>query len=255
MTRIDITHDYLQKAADRFKVDNGCESLDIQAALFDMDGTLYDSMPSHADAWMQMCAENGLKAERDEFFAFEGRTGADTINIIYDRQFGHKADEHDISRLYARKSRLFKERQPVPVMPGAPRLTAECRRHGMQCVIVTGSGQRSLIDKVVCDFPGVFSPELMITSGDVTCGKPSPEPYLKALSLVGCNPGNAIVFENAPLGVKAGVRAGIFTVAITTGPIDARHMWEAGASIVFNSMQECADFFPDLLYVLRQRRI
>ena len=54
---------------------HGYTHLTPRAALFDMDGTLYDSMPRHARAWMNMCAEEGLNAHYDEFFAFEGRTG------------------------------------------------------------------------------------------------------------------------------------------------------------------------------------
>ena len=70
---------------------HGYTHLTPHAALFDMDGTLYDSMPRHAHAWMNMCAEEGLEAQYNEFFGFEGRTGADTINILFNRQYGHDA--------------------------------------------------------------------------------------------------------------------------------------------------------------------
>ena len=64
-----------------------------RAALIDMDGTLYDSMPSHARAWQQMMAELGVDLPRDDFFRYEGRTGASTIDIIFRKSLGRPATE------------------------------------------------------------------------------------------------------------------------------------------------------------------
>ena len=71
-----------------------------------------------------------------------------------------------------------------------------------------------------------------------------PEPYLKGLEKGGLKPNEAIVVENAPLGVKAGVAARIFTVAVNTGPLPPEMLSEAGAGIVFPSMQALADAWP-----------
>lgn len=101
------------------------------------------------------------------------------------------------------------------------------RDMGLERVIVTGSGQSSLIDRIPEDFPGLFSTRLRITSRDVERGKPDPEPYLKAMELAGVKPWQSIVIENAPMGVEAGARSGAFTVGVTTGPIPADEMWRA----------------------------
>lgn len=240
----------LKKAVKSFLKARDYQHLDIRAALFDMDGTLYDSMPRHAKAWKQMCDENGIIADPKEFFAFEGRTGADTINILFNRQFGHSATPQQIQELYNRKTEIFRSSQHAPKMPGAESLTRQCADAGLDCIIVTGSGQRSLIDNIISDFPGIFQNDRIITSRDITHGKPHPEPYLKGLQLAGVAPNQAIVIENAPLGVTAGSNAGIFTIAVTTGPIPAQEMANAGASIIFNSMQECANSFAQLLYYM-----
>lgn len=58
----------------------GAQLENVQAVLFDMDGVLYDSMPGHARAWKAMCDAVGIQCEYDEFFGYEGRTGASTIN-------------------------------------------------------------------------------------------------------------------------------------------------------------------------------
>ena len=241
----------LRQAVDRYLSDHGIERMEPKAALFDMDGTLYDSMPCHADAWMKMCRDNGIVANRNEFFLFEGRTGASTLDILFRRQFGHPPTPEQVKELYRQKTIWFKAMQPVPLMPGASELTRKCVEAGLKCVLVTGSGQRSLLDKLSADYPGIFDPEFAVTSRDVTRGKPDPEPYLMAMQRVGVMPAESVIFENAPLGVESGARSGAFTVAVTTGPIPREAFVEAGASIIFDSMPVCDFFFPRLLYLLR----
>ena len=112
---------------------------------------------------------------------------------------------------------------------------------GIDRVLVTGSAQNSLIKYIDSDFPGAFEPQKRITALDVTKGKPDPEPYLKGLEKAGVSHTNAIVIENAPLGAQAGQAAGCFTIGITTGPLSESDLYNAGADIVFDSMQSFAD--------------
>ena len=68
-------------------------------------------------------------------------------------------------------------------------------------------------------------------------GKPAPDPYLMGLSKAGgLQPWEAIVVENAPLGVRAGVAAQIFTVAVNTGPLPDEALWQEGADLVMPDM-------------------
>ena len=238
---MDFTHD-IQAFARR----HGYLRMTPRAALFDMDGTLYDSMPRHARAWMAMCDEEGIDAQFDEFFAFEGRTGADTINILFNRQYGHDASAQDIKRLYGRKSELFAAQPAPPLIDGAVEATRICRDASMATVLVTGSGQSSLLNRLGTDFPGIFD-ERRVTSHDVTHGKPHPEPHLRALDIAGVPATDAVTFENAPLGVQSSDAAGIFTIAVITGPITRRDMADAGAAVIFDSMAQCAENLPRLL--------
>ncbi len=75
-----------------------------RAALIDMDGTLYDSMPSHARAWQKMMAEVGIDMPVEEFFRNEGRTGASTINMLFRKAFGRDATDRETKDLYRRKT-------------------------------------------------------------------------------------------------------------------------------------------------------
>jgi len=218
------------------------------AALIDMDGTLYDSMGNHADAWMKAIADEGLPARREEFFIWEGQTGAATINNLFRRTFGHDASPADVERIYGRKTEFFRQMGPVDIMPGAEEMIDVLLRSDIRCVLVTGSGQRSLIDRIQRDFPGAFPEERMVTSRDVEKGKPHPEPFIRALQKAGVRRWQAIAIENAPLGVKSASAAGVFTVGVVTGPIPVDEM--SDASVIYNSMPEFAHDLPQLLLQL-----
>lgn len=218
-----------------------------RAALIDMDGVLYDSMPRHADAWMQLMKEAGLDVPRESFFRMEGMTGAATIRKIYsDAQLEIPSDS-EIKRLYARKSELFREYGSRKVMPGAKLLLDFFRQHNVITVLVTGSGQQSLLSSIDEDFPCSFHSEHRVTANDVINGKPSPEPYLRGLEKAGTSIDDTIVIENAPLGIKSGVAAGCFTIGVTTGPLKAMELYDAGANVVFPDMNALADAFQSII--------
>lgn len=234
----------------RFLQSRHYERIDARAALIDMDGTLYDSMRNHTAAWHRLISELGIPCTRDEFYLYEGRTGADTIEMFISRGFHRHATDEEISRLYHLKTLYFAELPPVPPMPGALEMVTTLRDAGLQRVLVTGSGQNSLISRLDSDFPGLFPTDRRITSRDVTHGKPDPEPFLRAMDLAGVTPSQSIVIENAPLGVLAGHRSGAFTIAVTTGPIPYSEMQAAGADIIFPSMEEFARSLPALLHAV-----
>ena len=77
----------------------------------------------------------------------------------------------------------------------------------------------------------------MVTAFDVKYGKPHPEPYLIALKKARVEPWQALVIENAPLGIRSSVQAGIFTVAVNTGVLEDKVLSDAGASVVFPNME------------------
>ncbi|MCM1517202.1 MAG: HAD-IA family hydrolase [Pseudoflavonifractor sp.] len=220
------------------------------AALIDMDGTLYDSMGGHTLAWHTLANELGIPSTREEFYLYEGRTGASTLDILFNRAYGRDATPEEKQRLYHRKTELFAAMAPPQPMPGSADMLRTFVDTGIRRILVTGSGQSSLIDRLDTDFPGVFLPGMRVTSRDVTHGKPHPEPFIRAMQIAGVTPSQAIAVENAPLGVKSASAAGAFTVAVTTGPIPREEMERAGASIVYGSMREFADALPELLLQL-----
>ncbi len=225
----------------------------IKAALIDMDGVLYDSMKYHTLAWKQMMEENGIECSRDEFYLYEGMTGAATIDLIWQREFGRPCDPERRTALYDYKTKIFKKIGGNDPMPGADRMLRTLCERGIKCVLVTGSGQASLIDNVRKDYPGVFGDGMMVTAHDVTKGKPDPEPYLRGLEKAGVSPDEAIVIENAPLGVRAGVAAGIRTMAVCTGPIPKKNFQDEKAWGIYPSMNDFADMLPLVLDLINAK--
>lgn len=215
--------------------------------MFDMDGILFDSMPGHCKAWKAVCDEYGISAVEDEFYLTEGRTGASTIDELYRRQFGRPATEEEIHTMYARKCELFKALGEPPVIAGAPGATAAVIAGGARCVLVTGSGQRSNLERLEREYPEVFPLDRRVTAFDVRRGKPDPEPYLIGMAKVGAEPWCAVGIDNAPLGVESSSRSGAFTIGVRTGPLPEGALTDAGADIELNSMIECAEIVSQLL--------
>lgn len=222
----------------------------LRAVLFDMDGVLYNSMPYHAIAWNKAMAQFGYDLPEEEVYLHEGRTGTSTVNLVSLREHGTEVSEERVAEIYKVKSDLFNQFPPAEPMPGALSLLRQLKEQGLMILIVTGSGQCSLLDKLNCDYPGIFRRELMVTAFDVKYGKPNPEPYLMGMQKGGLQPHECIVVENAPLGVHAAKAAGIFTIAVNTGPLPDKALLDEGADLLFPSMQALSDAWGELSVAL-----
>ncbi len=221
--------------------------MEKRAILFDMDGVLFDSMPGHARCWEEVCQDVGLDLTASEAYFHEGRTAKGTIDLLARRCWGREATTEEVERIYAAKCKLFNSLPPAPKMPGAEAVLYEAKRAGLIITLVTGSGQQSLLERLNQAYPNCFVRERMVTSDDVQHGKPNPEPYLMGLQKSGVTAEEALVVENAPLGVQAAVAAGIFTIAVNTGPLPEKALFDAGASLVFPSMQALAEAFAEIV--------
>lgn len=239
-----------EKERQTYLQQHGFEATRLKAVLFDMDGVLFDSMPNHAYAWSHAMTQFGLAMSPEEAYLHEGRTGAGTINILTQRYWGRNATEEEVQRIYRGKSDVFNRCPEPDRMPGAADLLNKVKASGCLPVLVTGSGQLSLLERLNHHFPGIFCQERMVTGFDVKYGKPNPEPYLMGMKKAGIRPWEGMVVENAPLGVQAGVAAELFTVAVNTGPLPDQVLLEAGAHLLFPSMQALCDHWDDVLSTL-----
>jgi HAD superfamily hydrolase (TIGR01509 family) len=219
-----------------------------KAVFFDQDGILYNSMPYHAESWAYAMTKHGLPYTPEECYRNEGRTSTGVIQEYFQRLYGKEASPELIEAIYSDKTAHFNEMTGgfPGTIPGVSDVLQYLHSQGVQCWVVTGSGQHSLLDNLNRHFPGMFTPELMVTAFDVKRGKPDPEPYLMGLKKADITAAEAIVVENAPLGVEAAHRAGIFTIAVNTGPLHDALLWQAGADLVLPDMHTLAQHIDSL---------
>ncbi len=237
----DAIQQYLEK--------HGFEQFCPKAVLFDMDGVIYDSMKNHAVAWHEAMDSYGLTMAYSDAYEYEGMRGVETIKLLTQQQWGKAVSDEKAKEMYQHKSRLFAEhclQTPAGIMPGIKELMQQIKDCGMKICVVTGSGQHTLLDKLLGDFPGLLSKELMVTAFDVTHGKPDPEPYIIGTRKCGIEPWEAIVVENAPLGVRAAHAAHCFTIAVNTGPLPDEMLLREGADLIYPKMTALSEDFTRL---------
>ncbi len=211
-----------------------------------MDGVLFDSMPGHAKAWKYAFETVGIQFSEYEAYLNEGRTGASTIDNAFMTSLGRHSTEEEIKQLIKIKSEKFETYPPANPISFTRELVERITKDNITCSVVTGSGQNSLFNTIEKFYPSLFDKNRMVTAFDVRYGKPNPEPYLMALAKANVQPNQAIVIENAPMGVQSGVAAGIFTIAVNTGVLKREELENAGANLVFNSMKDLCDNWENI---------
>lgn len=241
-----------KEAIEKYLISNGFQHFDLKSTLFDMDGVLYDSMPYHAISWHETMKKHGLQFEEKDAYLHEGRKGIMTIKVVSEEQLGHSLLQDEIQSIYKEKTVAFNNLPEPKRMSGSWDLIKQIKDNDLKPMVVTGSAQVSMLDRLNESFPHTFNKENVITAFDVKVGKPHPEPYLAALEKGQLQKNEAIVIENAPLGVEAAHAAGIFTIAVNTGPLEDEVLLEAGADLLFHSMKELSNHWKKLYSQLKE---
>ena len=237
----------MQEAISNYLSKHGFEAFKPKAVLFDMDGVLYNSMPNHARAWQQAMAQFGITMTAHDAYATEGARGIDTIRMMVKAQQGHEISLEEAQKMYDVKTHLFHEMPDARIFYGVKSLMRKIRQCGMAIGVVTGSGQRPLLNRLLNDFGEFLDEDHIVTAYDVKRGKPNPDPYLMGMQKVGdTQPWETIVVENAPLGVRAATAARCFTIAVNTGPLPDHSLTDVGADLLLPSLYRLCrqwDFF------------
>lgn len=200
-------------------------NITCSALLFDLDGVLIDSTPAVARVWHQWALEHGFNPEEVVAHA-HGRPSLTTVRE-YLPNADHNAENREVER------REIADLAGVIPLPGALALLASLPLD--RWTIVTSCTRR--LAEVRIRAAGLPLPARMVTSTDITQGKPHPEPYLKGASLLGFSAAQCVVLEDAPAGIRAGKSAGTRVIAFKTTAPPAL-LREAGADWIVNN---CAD--------------
>jgi len=181
----------------------------FDAYLFDCDGTLADSMPLHYRAWSAAVEEHGGTFPEDLFYAWGGIPLGRTVEMLNDR-FGYAMP---VAETVARKEELFHQLLPEVRPVESVVRHVERARGQVRFAVVSGSPRRSVLRTLAWlglekDFPVVVGAE------DYVRGKPDPEPFLRAATLVGVAPERCLVFEDADAGIESAIAAGMAWVRV-----------------------------------------
>jgi sugar-phosphatase len=200
-------------------------TISCQALLFDLDGVLIDSTPAVARVWRRWAIEHNLDPETVVQIA-HGRPSRTTI-----RELLPNADIEKEDRIVERWE--MEDTNDLVLLPGAKQLLDSLPKD--RWTIATSCTR--LLAEVRLRAAGLPIPKDMVTSTDVTHGKPHPEPYLKAAAKLGYSHADCIVVEDAPAGVQSGKAAGARVIGFST-TMDAKLLEAAGADwIVANCLE------------------
>jgi beta-phosphoglucomutase len=181
-----------------------------KAVLFDYDGVIADTMDEMYEAWKYSFLLHGkVKISKKEYFLMEGNTA---ITIAEKLRKEYKINKKNVDTILKDKEDHYFKNNSFKLSPGIREVITFIKKKGLKTAIVSGA-PKSRIRKMVGErFFNKF--DLVIGSGDVSRGKPYPDPYEKALKKFKILPEEAIVIENAPLGIRAAKAAGIYCIAI-----------------------------------------
>jgi HAD superfamily hydrolase (TIGR01509 family) len=184
----------------------------LKAVIFDMDGVLVDSMSDHAEAVQHIFDEIGVEMDKQDIFEREGERTVDIMRFLLQKGSGD-ASQFDISDIVDRYIVEFNKIAEFKVFDGMLECLTNLKGK-FNLAVVSGSDRPIVYDIIESEYPGIFRE--LVTADDVQRGKPEPDPYLKAIEMLGISNHEAIVIENAPMGVESAKKAGLCCVAVPT---------------------------------------
>ena len=215
----------------------------LKAVIFDLDGVIADSHPIHEAAWKTLFTEHGLDPEKLNLdYLDEGQPRRETF-----RHFFGELPEEKIEALSLRKDELYSAMaNRLKPKPGLLRVLDELQAAGI-AMAVGSSGQRRRIIETL-ERLGIAARFAAIVSGDdVGAIKPSPEIFLRAASLLGVAPRDAVVIEDSPDGIKAARAAGIKCVGYASAERIAALQRAGADDVIVELPQRAAEYFAAIV--------
>ena len=174
------------------------------AILFDLDGVLVDSTSSVTRQWRAWGVQNNIAPEK----VVEIAHGVRTIEVV--RLLAPHLDaEAEVKKIEQREA---SDTEGVVVMPGAAELLKSLPDERW-CVVTSGTRYLATSRLRLANLP---IPRVLVSAEDVNNGKPDPEPYLKGARLLGMNPAECLVIEDAPAGISSAHAGGMKVIALTS---------------------------------------
>jgi HAD superfamily hydrolase (TIGR01509 family) len=185
----------------------------MDAVLLDLDGTLVDTEPYWVESQRLLVEQFSVEWTLDDELALIGHSMSYAAEKLVSRGVDLSRDEVIEFRLAHVVSRLG---QHIPWKPGAQKFLQDLRESDVACALVTMSPQ-AMASAIISALPAAQF-DATVTGSDCVHGKPHPEPYLRALSLLGTSPERAIAVEDSNPGVQSAEDAGL-NVLVVPGPV------------------------------------
>ena len=206
----------------------------IAAFIFDIDGTIIDSMPYHARSWPVLFGRHGIGGEHMALLQRgAGRTGIELLRDI----LGAELEEARARALVDEKESIYRDlfRPEFREVPGFTAFARSAKLAGLKLALGTAGNPENIafaLDGLALhDF---F--DATVGAADVTRGKPEPDIFLEAARRMNVAPAHCLVFEDAPLGIEAARRAGMRAVALSA--TEPEHDFAAYAHVI----RVCGDY-------------
>lgn len=184
----------------------------IRAIIFDFDGTIMDTESTSFRIWREIYASHGHELTIEKWAECVGvpNSSFDPYDDLSGLT-GMPLDRMEMAAAYVIRESEYNK--GLPLLPGVEKIILTASSHGIKLGIATSAdhawieehlGRKRLLERF----------EVIICREDTDRHKPYPDPYLKAIGLLGCIPSEAIALEDSPNGIKAAKAAGLFTVAV-----------------------------------------
>lgn len=186
----------------------------IQAFIFDIDGTLVDNADFHTQAWAELLNEIGIGIDPVDLHRLNaGKTNTETLRAL----LGDRLSEAELKDLARRKESLYREayRPHLQAIPGLYSFLFQARSMGVSMAVASSANEQNIA--MILDGLGIrdyFS--AVVGAEDIQISKPHPEMFLTAAHRLEISPQECLVFEDSPAGIESARRAGMRTVVLTT---------------------------------------
>jgi HAD superfamily hydrolase (TIGR01509 family) len=216
----------------------------VPALIFDLDGTLVDTVYAHVFAWQRALAERDMAIDGWRIHRRIGMSGG-LFTRALGRELGHTISDDEAKAIQARHGELFRELLPERrALPGARELLAELREHGVAHGIAT-SGRRPEIDASL-DALAPAAPEVVVERGDVGRAKPEPDLFLECARRLDADPNDCFVVGDAVWDLLAARRARMLSIGVLSGGYGEDELISAGAFRVYRDAGELRTALDEL---------
>ncbi|MCT4672915.1 MAG: beta-phosphoglucomutase [Prolixibacteraceae bacterium] len=186
----------------------------IKACLFDLDGVIVDTAKYHYIAWKELANELGFDFTEEDNERLKGVSRMRSLDILL--EIGNKTLTEEEKLQYAEKKNTnyvsyIKKMQEDEILPGVKKFLTDLRNNGIKIALGSASKNAPLILNQI----GLTSYFDEIVDGNsVSNAKPDPEVFTKGASLLGVEPKDCVVFEDAVAGIEAAIAGGMYSIGV-----------------------------------------